>query len=94
MIEWFHKNYMMLNAGKCHYTYLGGNTENCVLYFIDQSYAYIKEKTMLGIIVDDKLSFYCHINRLRRKTSQKLFALPRIVLYLDLSQKKLFLSLQ
>ena len=49
---------------------------------------------MLDIIVDDKLSFYCNINRLRKKTSQKLFALPRIVPYLDLSQKKLFLSLQ
>lgn len=83
VIESFHENYMVGNAGKCHYV----SRKKHTLYFNDQTYANSKEETMLRIIIDNKLSFYSYIKGLRKKTSQKLYVLSRIVPYLDLSQK-------
>ena len=83
VIESFHENYMVGNAGKCHYV----SRKKHTLYFNDQTYANSKEETMLRIIIDSKLSFYSYIKGLRKKTSQKLYVLTRIVPYLDLSQK-------
>ena len=44
---------MVSNPGKCHYIYLRRITEGAALYFNYQ----IKEETVLGIIIENKLSF-------------------------------------
>ena len=63
------------------------NTESAVLYFSDQTYTDRKEETLLGIIINNKLSFYGQIKGLCKKTPQKLSALSKITPYLDSSQK-------
>ena len=63
------------------------NTESAVLYFSDQTYTNRKEETLLGIIINNKLSFYGQIKGLCKKTPQKLSALSKITPYLDSSQK-------
>lgn len=76
-----------LQSGKCHFVCLGRNTESAVLYFSDQTYTNRKEETLLGIIINNKLSFYGQIKGLCKKTPQKLSALSKITPYLDSSQK-------
>ena len=48
--EWFFKNYMVLNAGKCHFMCLGKNTENETFIFKDTIMNNSKEEKLLGII--------------------------------------------
>ena len=48
---------MVSNPGKCHYICLRRNTEGAALYFNYQIYANSKEETVLGIIIENKLSF-------------------------------------
>ena len=36
--EWFFENFMVLNAGKCHFMCLGKNTENETFIFKDTMY--------------------------------------------------------
>ena len=57
---------MVLNAGKCHFMYLGKNTENEA----NNS----KEK---NTSIDNKLTFSSHIRELCKKASQKISALPK-----------------
>ena len=44
--------------------------ESGILYFVDHMHANKKEKTILGIITDNKLSCYSHIKGLCKKVSQ------------------------
>ena len=43
---------------------------------------------LLGIILDSKLSFEGHINKLGKKASQKLNALARVAPYMCLEKRK------
>ena len=47
-----------------------------------------KEEVVLGITIDNKLTFDNHIKNICRKAEQKLGALLRITNYLNSSQKK------
>lgn len=40
---------------------LGKDTESAVLYFSNQTYDNSKQETTLGIIIDNKLSFYSYV---------------------------------
>lgn len=52
---------MVLNAGKCYYMCLGRNAETAVPYFSDETCANSKDETILGIMNENKLSFYCSL---------------------------------
>ena len=92
VIEWFYQNYMVLNAEKCHYMCLGRNTENATFRFNQKVYENSKEETILGITIDNKLTFYSHVKEICKKTSQKISDLSRIAAYLSDSQKKLIFN--
>ena len=49
---------LVLNAGKCYYMCLGRNAETAVLYFRDETCVNSKDETILGIMTENKLSFY------------------------------------
>ena len=51
-----------------------------------------KEEAVLGVTIDNKLTFNSHVKGICRKPGQKLGALSRIANYLNSSQKKLFFS--
>ena len=50
-----------------------------------------KEVEILGIKIDQKLSFYQHIKSISKKAGQKLSALLRISPYLKDEKRKLFI---
>ena len=72
--KWFFENYVVLNAGKCHFMCLGKNTENETFIFKDAIMNNSKGEKILGVI-DNRLTFSSHIRELCKKASQKLSAL-------------------
>ena len=87
--EWFFENYMVLNAGKCHFMCLGKNTENETFTFKDTIMNNSKEEKILGVIIDNRLTFSSHIRELCKKASQKISALSKISNQLNDSEKNL-----
>ena len=90
--EWFFENYMVLNAGKCHFMCLGKNTENETFSFKDTITNSSKEEKILGVIIDNRLTFSSHIRELCKKASQKISALSRISSQLNDSEKTLLFN--
>ena len=46
-----------------------------------------KEEVILSLAIDNKLSYYNHVNKICRKGSQKVFALSRILKNLETKLK-------
>ena len=87
--QWFYENYMVLNAGKCHFMCLGNNKENETFLFHNILMENSKEQKILGVIIDIKLNFKSHISELCKEASQKISALSRLSSYQHNSQKKI-----
>ena len=87
--DWFFKHYMSLNPTKHHYMYLGKNKENDTFNFGNISLNNSKEEVILGLTIDNKLSFDNHVKKICRKASQKTCALSRISNYLGPKQKEI-----
>ena len=74
--KWFYDNYMKLNEGRCHLVSIGTNHADAISIKIGSS-------TILGVIIDKKLTFEDHICNLCKKVSNKLYALSPISHLLD-----------
>ena len=55
----------------------------------DTKFRNCKEETILGVIIDNKLSFDSHIDRICKKVGQKLSALSRISAFTDLNKRQI-----
>ena len=77
--EWFRQNGLQLNADKCQLIVLGRRRESPVSIVVNglrlEECSTVK---LLGILLDNKLSFREHVNVIVRKASSKLHALKRI----------------
>ena len=80
---------MSLNPTKCHYTCLGKTKENDTCNFGNISLKNSDKEVILGLTIDNKLSFDNHVKKICRKASQKTCALSRILNYLESNQKKI-----
>ena len=87
--DWFFENYVSLNPTKCHYMCLGKNKENDTFNFGNISLKNSKEEMILGLTIDNKLSFDNLVKKICRKASQKTCALSRISNYLDSKQREI-----
>ena len=90
--KWFYENHMALNAGKCHFMCLGKDTGNETFIFKSLVMKNSKEQKILGVTIDNKLTFKSHIKNLCKKASQKISALSRLSNHLNDSQKRLVLN--
>ena len=88
--EWFFKNYIVVNAGNCHFMFHGKSTENETFTFKDTIMNNSKEEKILGVIIDNQRII--HIRELCKKASQKISALSRISNQLNDSEKTLLFS--
>ena len=73
---------MVLNSKKCHFMCIGKDGGNETFTFKDVCYKRSKEEVILGITIDNKLSFDSHIRKMCKKSGQKLNALSRITTFL------------
>ena len=59
--KWFEENHVVLNANKCHFMSLGKDTENETFIFNNFIFNNSSEERILGITIDNKLTFKSHI---------------------------------
>ena len=86
VLEWFRKNEMKPNQGKCHLIVADINHK----HYSSNSYIYLENAfleseefvNLLGLKIDKKLDFNEHITGLLKKGNQKLHALMRISKYI------------
>ena len=67
--EWFFENYLVRNAGKCHFMCLGKTTENETFTFKDTTNS--KEEKILGVFIVNRLTSSSHIKTIISKSFSK-----------------------
>ena len=93
VLKWFEENYVVLTADKCHIMCPGKDTENETFIFNNFIFNNSNEEKILGITIDNKLSFKRHIKTLCKKAAaQKKGALSRLLNHLSDSQKRLIFN--
>ena len=81
--EWFQNNYMKMNGDKCHLINFGKGSNDTSLKIDKTIIKPSKQQKLLGISIDNNLSFKGHVQSICKKASQKLHALSRISNYMD-----------
>ena len=84
ILKWFKVNSLKPNPGKFQLMILG--TKN--LFLGENKIEKSQEVILLGMTIDDKLSFKTHIENICRKAIYKLHALQRITKYLSTVKAK------
>ena len=92
--EWFSNNSLVANPSKFQLMFLGvKHSENNLFIKIGDSTIMATEKVeLLGITIDNKLSFSTHINMICKAANNKLYAIIRLRKYLSTSQTKLLVN--
>ena len=90
VLNWFRINSMVASPSKFQIMFLGSNIDNNEITFMveDKKVKSKAEVKLLGITIDDKLSFNKHISNLCSTASNCLRALARIRKFLSLEQAK------
>ena len=83
----FFENYLILNSKKCHYMCIGKNRADDTFLHNVKKFKNSKEETIVGVIIDKKLSFNSHINRICKKNGLKLSALSQNLAFIDLNKR-------
>ena len=90
---WFYDSYMVLNPGKCHFMLLGiKENEQFDPICNDITLKHSSHENILGVTIDNKLSFDEHIINICKTANKKLNALSRINHYMKQNQKEILLS--
>lgn len=67
VIEWSEKNFMKLNQNKCHLEILGYKYDSIWARFEDEVIFERKNQKLLGVIIDNTLSFDGYVIALHKK---------------------------
>ena len=86
LFNWFKSNSMKANAEKCHL--LLSSNEKLFANIDNIPVESSSCEKLLGIQIDNKLTFENHLKTILKKTSQKLHALARISPYMNIAQKR------
>ena len=89
--NWFKDNYMKANPGKYHLL-LSATEETNTLNIEEVCIKSSKCEKLLGVNIDNHLTFETHIESLCKKASQKLNALLRVTWSLNFDQRKILLN--
>ena len=91
--KWFSDNSLVANPSKFQLMFLGTKDYNNLSLDIDNStVSATVEVELLGITIDNKLSFSSHIKKICKNANNKLCAIIRLRNYLSLSQTKLLIN--
>ena len=79
VIKWFKFNSMIANPDKFQIIFLGNkNNESFTLNVNDSVLENSKSIKLLGVVIDDKLSFLPHVNNMCKKANQAIKGLLRL----------------
>ena len=91
-IHWFKNNYMKLNTDKCK-VIIAGQKDHQVSIRIGESEILEQNKVdLLGIELDNELTFSDYLNKQIGKANSKLYSIIRFKSFLNFNQKKVLLS--
>ena len=90
LFEWFHDNYLRANSDKSHVMLTTGNKQK--INVKGSRISNEKIVKLLGVTVDNKLSFEPRLNLVCKKVSQKLHILARVLKFI--SKKKLRVAMK
>ena len=66
--KWFYYNYVVLNPGKCYFMSFGSNPDKSDLILEDNTnIPSAEEYVVLGVTIDNRLTFYNHLKNLCKK---------------------------
>ena len=68
--------------------YIFSGNDNVSANIVDNTITFEDNNGLLGLILDLKLSFEDHINKVCKKASQKLNVLARVTLYIYLEERE------
>ena len=85
---------MVLNPGKCHFMVLDDSNCTCSFTRNGTTIESSKKEKVLGITIDDKLTFTSHLGNIIKKANQKLHALSRVKCHMGFEQNKLTILVQ
>lgn len=91
-IEWFKNNYMKLNTDKCKLIVAGRKDHIIDIKVGESDIRESNEVTLLGVLIDNKLSFKGHLNDKIKKANSKIAIIKRNQHFLTFQQKKIVLS--
>ena len=89
VLDWVSNNGMVANPDKFQAIFLGTRDNSIVVHARSTSVTSSKSVKLLGVTIDDQLSFYPHIMEICKKASSKTKALLRIRNYLTQKQADL-----
>ena len=81
---------MKTNEDKCHL--IVSTKEATEIQIGDFSIKNSDNEKLLGVYIDSKLNFDCHIDQLCKKSRKKLRALARVTPYMTLEKKKIVMN--
>ena len=64
LVEWFHDNYLTLNADKCHFLTSGYKKEAMFAKLGDTLILEENPVKLLGLIIDSRLDFSNHVKKI------------------------------
>ena len=90
LCKWFHDNLMKSNSGKCHL--LVRTNDNVAIRIERTQIERTKREKLLFIQFDNTLSFDYHLSEVCQKASRTLYALDRVISYINLSKRKILMN--
>ena len=91
LLNWVRNNALKANPEKFHL--IMSNDDETLSLKIDTFEIFnSKSKKLLGIVIDNNLSFKEHVTGLCKKASQKLHALARVTGYMDLEKRRIIMK--
>ena len=91
-IQWFKENYMKLNEDKCKLIICGKKNENISVKVGSAEIWEEQFVTLLGICIDNKLSFDKYISKIVKKANGKIAVIQRSFRYLSKFKRNLLLN--
>ena len=88
----FYENFVILNPDKCYFLTLGFQDAQPNFSYDNITIKNVSEEKILGITIDNKLTFKSHLKNICKKANQKLNALARITKFTSLFQRKTLLN--
>ena len=91
-LKWFHNNFMVLNPDKCAFMLLGVDDElQTNLACGNETLKNSTQEKVLGVTIDNKLSFATHLSNITKNSNIKFNALSRVQKYMITDPKKTYI---
>ena len=92
LLKWFKENSMVANPAKFQVIFPGSPNCNISIYIDGAIIENSNIVKLLGVLIDDKLSFYPHISEISKKANNRIKALLRIRYMLSQSKRDIIFN--